>query len=70
MTFQGIEWNADDLSERNVCAWMANIAADVQIPPGFTWRATDNTNYSTDAAFVNGLGAAITLRGTLLHQIS
>jgi hypothetical protein len=70
ITFQGIEWDADDLSQRNVSAWMASIAAGVAIPPGFTWRAADNTNHPADAAFVNGLGAEITLRGTVLYQTS
>jgi hypothetical protein len=70
ITFQSIEWDADELSQRNVSAWMASIAAGVTIPTGFTWRAADNTNHAADAAFVNGLGAAITLRGTLLYQTS
>jgi hypothetical protein len=70
ITFQGIEWDADELSQRNVSAWMASIAAGVTIPTGFTWRAADNTNHPADAAFVNGLGAAITLRGTVLYQTS
>jgi hypothetical protein len=70
ITFQGIEWDADEFSQRNISAWMASIAAGVAIPPGFTWRAADNTNHAADAAFINGLGAAITLRGTLLYQTS
>ena len=70
ITFQGIEWDADELSQRNISAWMASIAAGVAIPTGFVWRATDNVNHPADAAFVNGLGAAITLRGTLLYQTS
>ena len=70
ITFQGIEWDADELSQRNISAWMASIAAGVAIPTGFVWRATDNTNHAADADFVNGLGAAITLRGTVLYQTS
>jgi hypothetical protein len=49
---------------------MATLAAGQSIPPGFKWRAADNTNYPADAAFVNGLGTAMTLRGTLLYQAS
>ena len=70
ITFQGIEWDADNIAQRNISAWMAAIAAGVTIPTGFVWRATDNTNHAADADFVNGLGAAITLRGTLLYQTS
>jgi hypothetical protein len=70
ITFQSIEWDADELSQRNISAWMASIAAGVAIPTGFVWRAADNTNHAADADFVNGLGAAITLRGTVLYQVS
>jgi hypothetical protein len=68
--FAGIEWDADKTAQRNISAWMASIAAGVTIPTEFVWRATDNTNHPADAAFVNGLGASITLRGTLLYQTS
>jgi hypothetical protein len=70
ITFESIQWDADELSQRNISAWMASIASGVQIPTGFTWRAYDNTDHPADADFINGLGNAITLRGTLLYQTS
>ena len=68
--YENIEWDADPQSQRNVSAWMATLAAGESLPEGFQWRAADNTNHQADAAFVNGLGTAMTLRGTLLYQTS
>lgn len=68
--YQNIVWDADPQSQRNVSAWMATLAAGGTLPQGFVWRAADNVNHAADAAFVNGLGTAMTLRGTQLYQAS
>ena len=68
--FDGVMFDADEEAQRNVSAWMTNIAAGQNPPTGFVWRAYDNTNHPADAAFVVGLGNAITLRGTYLYQRS
>jgi hypothetical protein len=49
---------------------MVNIAAGQNPPSGFVWRGYDNVNHPADAAFVVGLGNAITMRGTYLYQRS
>lgn len=61
-------FDADAVAQRNVSAWMVNIAAGVAPPPGFVWRDHFNVNHTADSTFVVGLGAAITVRGTLLYQ--
>jgi hypothetical protein len=68
--YQNITWDADPQSQRNVSAWMATLAAGSTLPQGFVWRAADNVNHQADADFVNGLGTAMTLRGTQLYQAS
>jgi Domain of unknown function (DUF4376) len=68
--YQNITWDADPQSQRNVSAWMATLAAGSTLPQGFVWRAADNVNHAADADFVNGLGTAMTLRGTQLYQAS
>lgn len=66
--YAGAQFDADALGQRNVQAWMTNINAGIALPAGFVWRDYDNVDHPADAAFVSGLGAAITLRGTLLYQ--
>jgi hypothetical protein len=68
--YENIMWDADPQSQRNVSAWMATLAAGGSLPEGFQWRAVDNVNHQADAAFINGLGTAMTLRGTQLYQTS
>jgi len=70
ITYQNVLFDADEEAQRNVSAWMVNLAAGQNPPSGFVWRAYDNTNHPADAAFVVGLGNAITLRGTYLYQRS
>lgn len=66
--YAGSTFDADATAQRNVSAWMSNISVGVSPPDGFVWRDYDNVNHPADAAFVTGLGAAITLRGTALYQ--
>ncbi len=68
--YNGNPFDADETAQRNVSAWMVNIAAGQNPPSGFVWRGYDNVNHPADAAFVVGLGNAITLRGTYLYQRS
>ena len=68
--YDGNLFDADAEAQRNVSAWMTNVAAGQNPPTGFEWRGYDNTNHPADAAFVVGLGNAITLRGTYLYQRS
>ena len=61
-------FDADERAQRNVTAWQTQIAGGAVLPEGFVWRDAGNVDHAADAAFVNGLGAAITLRGTLLYR--
>jgi hypothetical protein len=68
--FDGIEFDGDVASQRNIQGWQTQIANGVALPEGFTWRDAANIDHPADAAFVNGLGAAITTRGTLVYRQS
>ena len=68
--YQNNTWDADPQSQRNVSAWMTTLAAGATLPAGFTWRSYNNQDVAADEAFVNGLGAAMTVRGTQLYQTS
>ena len=66
----GARFDADETAQRNISAWQTQMGAGAVLPAGFMWRDYDNIDHPADAAFINGLGAAITLRGTLLYQAS
>ena len=68
ITFSGSSFDADEKGQRNLTAWMVNIAAGITVPAGFVWRDYDNVDHPADAAFIVGLGGAVTLRGTHLYQ--
>jgi len=70
ISYQNVLFDADAEAQRNVSAWMTNIAAGQNPPAGFVWRGYDNVDHPADAAFIVGLGNAITLRGTYLYQRS
>lgn len=68
--FQGNPFDADATAQRNVSAWMVNIANGQTPPAGFTWRGFDNVDHPANSTFIVGLGNAITLRGSYLYQRS
>lgn len=68
--YAGAAFDADALSQRNVSAWQTQIANGLAVPPGFVWRDADNIDHAADAAWINGLGAAMTERGTALYVAS
>lgn len=70
ITYVGAQFDATPNAQRNVSAWMVNIAAGQNPPTGFVWRGYDNVDHPADAAFIVGLGNAITLRGSYLYQRS
>jgi hypothetical protein len=70
IAYSGSDFDADLPAQRNLQAWMINIAAGVDVPDGFEWRDHYNVNHAANNAFVVGLGNAITMRGTLLYQVS
>jgi hypothetical protein len=70
IAYQNNTWDADPQSQRNVSAWMTTLASGATLPSNFTWRSYSNQDVAADQAFVNGLGAAMTLRGTQLYQTS
>lgn len=70
ITYLGSQFDADATAQRNVSAWMVNVAAGQNPPTGFVWRGYDNVDHAADAAFIVGLGNAITLRGSYLYQRS
>lgn len=68
IAFNGVLFDADATAQRNVSAWQTQIANAAPVPDGFQWRDHANDYHAADAAFVNSLGSAITLRGTFLYQ--
>lgn len=68
IVFNGALFDADATAQRNVGAWQTQLANGKTLPDGFRWRDYANEYHPADAAFVNGLGEAITLRGTELYQ--
>lgn len=67
VAFDGAMFDADRTARENVSGWQLQLAAGASLPPGFVWRDFDNVDHAADTAFVNGLGAAITMRGTQLY---
>ncbi len=65
--YAGSLFDADRTARENVAGWQTQLGAGVALPEGFVWRDAANVDHPADAAFVNGLGAAITLRGTVLY---
>jgi hypothetical protein len=70
ITYAGAQFDATSTAQRNVSAWMTNIANGQNPPSGFTWRGYDNVDHPADASFIVALGNAITLRGSYLYQRS
>jgi hypothetical protein len=68
--YENIQFDADEIAQQNVSAWMSTLAGGGTLPSGFTWRSYDNQDIPVDANFINGLGTAMTLRGTQLYQTS
>lgn len=68
IAYGGSLFDADATALRNIAGWQTQLAAGAVLPEGFVWRDADNVDHPADAAFLNGLGAAITLRGTALYQ--
>lgn len=66
--YQGILFDADETAIKNITAWQLQIVAGVVLPSDFVWRDYNNQDHPADASFVNGLAAAITLRGTELYK--
>lgn len=61
-------FDADATALRNVEGWQLQLARGLDLPEGFVWRDFTNVDHPADAAFLDGLGQAITLRGTVLYQ--
>lgn len=70
ISYSSSVFDADETAQRNVSAWQTQLAAGTDLPPGFVWRDYNNVDHPADAAFINGLGTAITLRGTVLYQVA
>lgn len=70
ISFGGALFDADDLGQRNIQAWVATINAGTNPPTGFTWRDFDNVDHPADAAFIVALNNTIVERGTALYQTS
>lgn len=67
IAYAGAVFDADTTAMRNISGWQVQLAAGATLPTGFAWRDHYNINHPADADFVNGLGAAITTRGTQLY---
>lgn len=69
ITYAGALFDADAKAQRNISAWLVQVSSGTGLPAGFVWRDYDNNDHSCDAAFLSGLGGAITVRGTQLYQV-
>lgn len=70
ISYDGALFDADELGQRNIQAWVNTINAGTNPPAGFVWRDFDNADHPADAAFIIGLNNAIVDRGTNLYQVS
>lgn len=68
--FYNSVFDANEVSIQNLNAWQLQLMAGVSLPDGFVWRDHYNNDHLVDATFINGLAAAITLRGTSLYTIA
>jgi hypothetical protein len=70
ISYQGSLFDCDELSQRNIQAWLITINAGTNPPVGFVWRDYNNQYHAADAEFVRGLNNVIVARGTLIYQTS
>lgn len=68
IAYNGARFDADAKAQRNIQAWLTQLSNGATLPNGFVWRDYDNNDHPCDAAFLSGLGGAITVRGTQLYQ--
>lgn len=68
--YNGSYFDADEKAIRNIGNWQIQLAAGASVPRNFVWRDADNIDHPADASFINGLGEAITLRGSLFYQVA
>jgi hypothetical protein len=67
VSYAGAVFDADGPAQRNVSGWLAVLNGGGSLPPGFVWRDFDNVDHPADTAWVVGLGAAMTARGTAVY---
>lgn len=68
--YAGALFDADDLGQRNIQAWVNTINAGTNPPADFVWRDFNNVDHPADAEFIIGMNNAIVERGTSLYHSS
>lgn len=63
-------FDADEAAIKNITTWQIQLLAGVPLPDNFVWRDYNNQDHliGSGSEFINGLAAAITLRGTELYK--
>lgn len=59
LEFDGNSYDSDQRSRENLSGTVAFIASGNSLPPGFTWRTSDNQNIAMDETKVVQFGAAM-----------
>lgn len=59
VTFNGVVFQSDAEARENINGLVTNINAGMPLPPGFTFRALDNSDIPMDEATVKAFGATM-----------
>lgn len=65
--FRGARFDAGPEARAAILNWQVQLLAGAQLPLGFVWRDANNVDHPADGDFLNGLGAAIAMRDSLLR---
>ena len=68
VTYKGVRFDSDAVSERNITGWTSAVAAGIPVPEGFTWRSADNRDIPFTAEDILGLAAAMVAKTTACYQ--
>lgn len=67
VTFGGVLYDSDPASREALTATLTVLQPGGVVPPGFTWRAADNTDHALSLAELQGLAAAMLNHGYAQH---
>lgn len=67
VTFGGVLYDSDPASREALTATLTVLQPVGAVPPGFTWRAADNTDHALTLAQLQGLAAAMLDHGYAQH---
>ncbi len=70
VSYNGNTFDNDLEARDNVMGMLSAIQAGLPLPPGFTWRTSENTNVPASAAFIIGLAGAMLAHRNACYQKS